>query len=73
MSRALRRVAFLGVVLSIGCGDPSNGLQIAPDSIAAQATPVSPSLSPSRPDLDTSRRTAIVDAVSRVGPSVVSI
>jgi len=69
MSRALRRVAFLGVVLSIGCGDPSNGLQIAPDSIAAQAAPVSPS----PPDLDTSRRTAIVDAVARVGPSVVSI
>jgi len=69
MSRALRRVAFLGVVLSIGCGDPSNGLQIAPDSIAAQAAPVSPS----PPDLGTSRRTAIVDAVARVGPSVVSI
>ena len=73
MRRTLRRVAFLGVILSIGCGDPSDGLQIAPDSIAAQATPVSPSPSPSRPDLDTSRRTAIVDAVSRVGPSVVSI
>jgi len=67
MRRGLRRVAFLGIILSISCGDPDKGLHLVPDSIAAQVTTTTP------PGLNTSRRTAIVDAVTRVGPSVVSI
>jgi serine protease Do len=67
MRLGLRRVALLGIILSISCGDPDKGLHIAPDSIAAQVTAAT------TPNLDTSRRTAIVDAVTRVGPSVVSI
>ena len=67
MRRTLRRVATLVIVLSISCGDPGAGIHLVPDSIAAQVATSTP------PSLDTSRRTAIVDAVSRVGPSVVSI
>ncbi len=66
MTPRLHRAILLGMAFSIGCGEPSNGAGIAPDTAAAQ-TARQPQ------DLAQSRRTAIVDAVQRLGPSVVSI
>jgi serine protease Do len=63
--RQLRRIIILVLAFSIGVGEPSNTARLTPSIAAAQTTPSN--------KLAESRRTVIVDAVQRLGPSVVSI
>jgi len=70
--RGLGGVATMVAFLSLGCGPGSDGRGLAVDTAQAQG-PVIPSPAAPATALETSRRTAIVQAVERLGPSVVSI
>jgi serine protease Do len=67
MTIPVRRILALGVLFSAACGDPAEGPAASPEPIAAQTAVER------QATLDDSRQTSIVEAVRRMGPSVVSI
>jgi len=65
-----RRPLLMALFLALGCGAPADDLSLITDTVAAQSQQAA---TPAESGVALSRRTAIVEAVRRLGPSVVSI